>query len=317
MKSSVGVTICAVLMLIGSALALVGAGGAAFMLLGPLSAQVFDPAVLPAGADVSMMRAAMMSGVVMAAAFAALGIATGIGLIRLWKWARYSAIAIGVFVIIFSVLPGIFFAFAPIPPPSSSPNGAVPIGFRLLLAGFYLIWAAVAGIFVYMMMRQSTVAQFNGDAVVSGPRKRPISVTIIAWLMILSGIMTLPMFAWVSLPAIFLGIVMTGSSAKVFYALYMAAYVLIGIGLIRRTASTIIPAVAIHSLGFVNALVMVIPSVWAKYNAAMATVSTMLANQSGSAPGKFVGLIFGAAYAGVIIFFLLRARRTLAISTNQ
>ncbi len=317
MKSSVGVTICAVVVLIASVLALVGAGGAAFMLLGPLSAQVFDPAVLPPGADVSMMRAAMMSGVVMAAAFAALGIATGIGLIRLWKWARYSAIAIGVFVIIFSVLPGIFFAFAPIPPPSSSPDGTVPVAFRLFLVGFYLLWAAVAGIFVYMMMRKSTVAQFNGDAVVSGPRKRPISVTIIAWLMILSGVMMLPMFAWVSLPAIFLGIVMTGLSAKVFYAAYLVAYVALGIGLIRRTASTIVPAVVVHSLGLVNALVMVIPSVWAKYNAAMATVSTMFANQSASAPGKFVGLIFGTLYAGVVIFFLLRARRQLTPATNN
>jgi len=316
MKSSVSVTICAVVVLIASALALVGAGGAAFMLLGPLSRQLFDPAVLPPGADVSMMRAAMMSGVVMAAAFAAFGIATGIGLIRLWKWARFAAIALGVFVIIFSVLPGIFFAFAPIPPPSSSPDGTVPVAFRLFLVGFYLLWAALAGMFAYMMMRESTVVKFNGDAVVSGPRKRPISVTVIAWIMIISGIMTLPMFAWVSLPAIFLGIVMTGVFAKVFYALYMVAYVVIGIGLIRRTASTIIPAVAIHSIGFVNALVMVIPSVWAKYNAAMAAVSTLFASQSGSAPGKFVGLVFGAAYAGVVIYFLLRARRTLTPATH-
>lgn len=262
------------------------------------------------------MRAAMVSGVVMAAAFAGLGIATGIGLIRLWKWARYAALAMGVFIIIFSVLPGIFFAVAPIPAPASSPNGEVPAAFRMLLVGFYLLWAALAGIFVYVMMRKSTVAQFNAEAVASGPRKRPISVTIIAWLMMLSGIMMLPMFAWGSLPAIFLGIVMTGPAAKVFYAVYMVVFVVIGIGLLRRTTSTIIPAVVIHVLGFANALVMVIPSVWAQYTAAMEAVSTLFASQS-AAPGKFVGLIFGAAYAGVVIFSLLRARRTLTPATNH
>lgn len=312
MKSSVGVTICAVVVLIGSALALVGAGGAAFMMLGPLRGQLFDPANLPPGADVGMMRAAMLSGVVMAAAFAGFGIATGIGLIRLWKWARYAAITMGIFIIVFSVLPGAFFAFGPIPPPSSSPTGEVPVAFRMILVGFYLIWAALAGVFVYVMMRTSTVAQFNGDAVVTGLRKRPLSVTIIAWLMIVSGLMTLPMLAWANLPAVFLGMVMTGVEAKVFYVTYMVAYVVIGIGLMRRTAATILPAVAIHSLGFVNALTMVIPSVWLKYNAAMGLISPMFAGQSAAAPGKYAGVVLGAAYAVVIAYCLLRARRTLA-----
>src|SRR6185436_176313 len=60
MKSSVGVKICAVFLLIGSALGLIGAAGMIFVFAGPLSRQFFDPANLPPGADVRMMRGAML-----------------------------------------------------------------------------------------------------------------------------------------------------------------------------------------------------------------------------------------------------------------
>lgn len=316
MKSSIGVTICAVVVLIGSALALVGTAGAAFMLLGPLRGQLLDPANLPPGADINMMRGAMLSGFVMGGAFGAFGVATGIGLIRLWKWARYAAIVMGVLVIVLSVLPAVYFAFGSIPPPSSSPDGTVPAGFRMLLVGFYLIWAALAGIFVYMMMRKSTVAQFNGDAVASAPRKRPLSVTIIAWLMIASGVMSLPMFAWASLPAIFVGIVMTGIAAKIFYVTYMAAFVAIGVGLIRNTRATILPAVFIHSFAFVNSLSLLIPPVRSTYRAAMMPISPAFGGDP-TRGAELFGVLFGVAYAAVMILFLLRARRTLSATAHQ
>jgi hypothetical protein len=256
----------------------------------------------------------MLSGVAMGAAFACLGIATGIGLIRLWKWARYAAIALGVLVIIFSVLPGIFFAVAPIPPPSSSPDGAVPVGFRLLLVGFYMIWAALAGAFVYVMMRKSTVAQFNGELVASGVRKRPISITIIAWLMLISGVLMLPMVILGDLPAMFLGLVMTGIAAKIFYVCYMLVYAVIGLGLLKRTRAALTPAIAVHSLGLLNAVIMFVPPVWTRYQAAIAVTTAAFGGgqATSSTAGQYFGLFFGLAFAGAILFFLLRARRTLA-----
>lgn len=317
MKSSVGVTICAVLVLIGSSLALLGAVGIAFVAAGPLAKQFFDPSNLPPGADVSFMRSAMLGSALFTGMFAAFGIATGIGLIRLWKWARYAAIVFGVIVIVGSVLPGIAFLFVPIPPPSSAPNGPVPASFRFVIAGFYLFWAALGGIFVYVMARKSTAAQFNGENVIARPLARPLSVTMIAWLMMVSGVMTLPMVLWMKFPALFIGIVMTGLAAKLFYAIYMVAYVVIGAALIRRTAEALTPAIVLHSLALVNALSLLLPSVWAKYQASMASISPMFGTQNASSTaGSYLGLSFGVVFAMVILFFLLRARRTMAASAN-
>lgn len=318
MKSSVGVTICAVVVLIGSALALLGTAGAAFMLLGPLKGQLLDPANLPPGADLNMMRGMLVSALFMGGAFGAVGVATGIGLIRLWKWARYAAIAMGVVVIAFSALPAVFMAFAPIPPPSSDPNGPVPVGFRMLLVGFYLVWAVLGGIFVYVMLRKSTAAQFNGgETIVAAPRARPLSVTIIAWLMIAGAIMSLPMFAWANLPAVFIGLVMTGLAAKFFYVSYMVANVAIGTGLLRNTRASLLPAVTLHSLALLNSMSLLIPSVWTKYNETMTSVSPMFAQQPGAQSSQYYGVLFGVAYAGLMVLLLLRARRTLSAAAEQ
>jgi hypothetical protein len=318
MKSSVGVTICAVVLLLASALGLLGAGGMLFIAFGPMAGQFFDPANLPPGANVGLMRSMMLAGAMFTGLFAGFGLATGIGMIRLWRWARYAAIVIGVIVIVLSVLPAFAFLFVPLPTPAGT-AGPPPAAIRWVLAGFYFFWAALGGVFVYMMARQATVDQFNGgEGVPAPPRARPLSLTIIAWLMIVSGVMTLPMVLGMRLPALFLGIVLTGLAAKLFYAIYMVAYVVIGAGLIRRTTEALTPAIVLHSLAFVNTLVMLVPSVWRKYEAAIASVSPILATPSApSTAGSYFGLIFGAAFALVILFFLLRARRTLAATARE
>ncbi len=319
MKSSVGVTICAVVVLIGSALALVGAAGAAFMFLGPLSGQLFDPANLPPGADLRMMRAAGLSGAVMIGAFGALGIATGIGLIRLWKWARYAAIVLGACVIVFSVIPGIAVMFLRIPPPSSNPTGTVPAGFRMVLAAFYFVWAALGGIFVYAMMRASTVAQFNGGAVEADPRVRPLSVSIIAWFMIASAAMGLPMMALTHLPAFLLGVMLTGGVAKAFYIVYFSLYVLLGIGLLKRTSEALTPSIGLHAFAIANALVMLVPSVWLRYQRAISSMSMMGGEPTAATLtwSRYLAVGSGVLLPGIIVYFLLKARRTLASAANQ
>jgi len=310
MKCSVGVAICAIVLLIGSAVGLLGAAGAAFAFLGPLGGQFFDPANLPPGADIRMMRGAALSGVLFVGALSSFGIAIGIGMIRLWKWARYAAIALGTAIVVFSVLPAAMFALMPLPPPTE-PNAPLPGSFRWVLVGFYLFWAALAGIFVFVMARKSTAAQFSGGAADAAPRARPLSITIIAWLMIVSGVMTLPMLAWARLPAVFFGLVMTGIGARIFYGAYSVAYLVIGSGLIRRTAEALPLAIVLHSIMLLNALTMVVPAVWRRYEAAMTAISPMFAND-GAQAGRYFGVFFGVAVAGTFLFFLIRARRSLA-----
>jgi hypothetical protein len=314
MKSSVGVTICAVVLLIASAFGLIGAGGLVFMAAGPMSRQFFDPANLPPGADVGLMRSMMIAGALFTGLFAAFGLATGIGLIRLWKWARYAAIVVGAIVIVLSVLPGIAFLFVPLPPPPAGSTAAMPATFRLVIAAFYFFWAALGGVFVYVMARKATADQFNGGpGGPATPRVRPISVTIIGWLMIVSAAMSLPMIAAARIPASVLGLILVGGWAKLFFIFYLSLNVLVGLGLLKRSSEAIWPAIGIQAFSLVNALTMASPSVWSRLQQAIHASPIFHVQPQAAAlvPARYFAVLLGVVLPVVVIFFLLRARRSL------
>ena len=316
MKCSAGVAICAAVILLGSVLTLAGAAGALFMFLGPMSGQLFDPASLPPGADVRTMRAFGIGGAVMMTLVGAVGVATGVGLIRLWRWARYATIVFGAVVILFSVLSAATILLMPMPAPSSgvAAGRALPAAFRMAMAGFYGFCGLVGGWFVYFFLRAKTVAQFAAGSVAAGPRVRPLSITVIAWLMIVSGAMMAPALVFINLPAVFLGLVLTGIAARTFYALYVVAYLAIGIGLIQRTPSALTPAIVLHAFAVLNALVMLVPSAWSRYQEALTSMSPMLANQPPMAGIHYFSVGSGIVVAGVILYFLMTARWTMTVT---
>lgn len=310
-KCSVGVAVFAVVVLLGSAVALAAGAGGIYMFLGPISGQLFDASSLPPGADLRTMRAAGVFGASMVSLFGVLGVATGVGLIRLWRWARYSAIAFGVCVAGFSVLSAAFTMFVPLP---SAPSGGPELAGRIRIAMvvFYGVWAAVGGVFVWFFLRARTKAEFSGASSDDGPRVRPISITIIAWLMIVSGVMMLPTMFLMHPPAILLGLVLTGRAAQVFYLVYSIAYLVIGVGLLKRTSQALMPAIALHSFALVNALTMLLPGIWSRYQDAAAAASPMMAGaaQQSSMPAMRYGAVgMGIAVAGTILYFLREARR--------
>jgi hypothetical protein len=314
MKSSVGVTICAVVLLLASAFALLGAGGMVFIAVGPMSGQFFDPGNLPAGANVTAMRSVMLAGAMFTGLFAAFGLATGIGLIRLWRWARYAAIVIGVIVIILSVLPAIAFLFMPMPAPTGA-AAPPPAAVRWILAGFYLFWGVLGGVFVYVMARTATAEQFNGgEGVPLPPRVRPISITIIAWFMIVSAAMSLPMMAATRVPALVLGLILTGGWAKLFFILYFSLYVLVGLGLLKRTSEAIWPAIGVQTFALLNALIMVSPSAWGRLQDAIraAPMFGVEPQPAAMAPARYFAILSGTMVPAIVIFFLVRARPSLA-----
>lgn len=178
MKCSVGVALGAMVVLLCSVLTLVAAVGAAYMFLGPMSRQLFDPSVLPPGADLRMMRAIGVGSTLTLTMMGSVGIATGIGLIRLWRWARYSAIAFGVCVVAFSLVSAVVMLLIPMPPRT---GGApeLPASFRYVLAGVYGVFALAGAGFVYLFARKKTAAQFAAGVSDTTPL-RPVSLTIIA-----------------------------------------------------------------------------------------------------------------------------------------
>lgn len=314
MKCSAGVAVWAAVVLLGSALTLASAAGTAYVFLGPISGQLFDPATLPPGADVQTMRAFGIVGATIFALFGGLGAATGVGLIRLWRWARYSMIAFGGCAAVLSVFSAVLFLFLPAPPNAAqTPQAFAAV--RIAVIVFYIICALVGAAAAWYFARASTAAQFNGGGADVTPPSRPISITIIAWLMIVSGVLMMPSVLLMRLPALLMGLILTGMAAKTFYALYTVAYLVIGIGLLRKTADALIPAIVLQTMALLNGLAMLLPSVWARYQAAVATASPLMANaarQPTTPAMQFVSVGFGILFAGAILFFLNAARRTIA-----
>ncbi len=77
-------------------------------------------------------------------------------------------------------------------------------------------------------------------AVANTPPRRPIAVTIIAWLLLVTGGVTLPC-CFLPFPIFFFGLVMSGWTAHLTGAAFAVLVLLAGIGLLRlggRLAST-------------------------------------------------------------------------------
>ncbi|TAK16785.1 MAG: hypothetical protein EPO35_04655 [Acidobacteria bacterium] len=311
MKCSAGVATVAVILLLGSAFMIALSGMGLWVFLGPMGGQFLDPATLPPGADVRMMRAIALGGAVMTGLVGVIGLATGIGLLRLWRWSRYVVLVMAGITIFmsFAGAAGILL-FTPPPGSTATPPADMPMWFRAAMAAFYALWGVGGAFCIYFFARAKTVAQFNGEPVEQPLRARPLSVTVIAWLMIVGSILLLPSIFWPKLPAMFLGVVLTGSAARAFYVVFSLAQLGIGVGLLKRTSSSLSPAIVYHGLAVSSALISVIPWVAARYNAALAESTTRLGSASG--PGRFgqiFGLVFSVAYAGVILYFLLKAKR--------
>jgi hypothetical protein len=238
--------------------------------------------------------------------------AAGVGLIRLWRWARYATIVLAA-IVIFMSLTGAAGILLFTPPPGAMPaDGAeLPAWFRAAFAAFYASFSVFAMAFIVALTRPRVAAQFNGEVVAPAVRVRPLSVTIIAWLMIVGAAITIPTVFLMNFPAAFLGLVMTGLAAKVYYAAFFTAELVIGFGLLKRTSESLMPAIVLHGLAVPNALIMLIPAVQTRYEAALATAMPFASGQPTPAWARPFGLAFAFIYTGVILYFLIAARRTL------
>lgn len=311
MKCSVGVAVIAVVVLLGSAAVIMFATGGMLVSM-RMSTSALDPAALPPGTDVGLMRTIAMGGMAVFLSVGLFAAAAGVGLIRLWRWARYATIVLAA-IVIFMSLTGAAGILLFTPPPGAMPSdGAeLPAWFRAAFAAFYASFSVFAIAIIVALTRPRVAAQFNGEVVAPAVRVRPLSVTIIAWLMIVGAAITIPTVFLMNLPAAFLGLIMTGLMAKVYYAAFFTAELVIGLGLLKRTSESLMPAIVLHGLAVPNALIMLIPAVQTRYEAALATAMPFASGQPTPTWARPFGLAFAFVYTGVILYFLIAARRTM------
>jgi hypothetical protein len=343
MPRSAGITVSAVVAIIGSGFTiLLGA----MMLLGSALISKSGPAAnvpVDVGA-VLIVEAAIIW------AFGAWGLAAGIGLIYLKRWARISILVFAAILVFFTLPAGLVMAFVPLPK-SNDPN--LPVNFMLLMRVgmvlFYAAFAALGGFWLYFFNKRGVKAQFQamqtvpesaGDsflgaaipAPISSQSTRPLSITIIGWYLLatsalapLSLLFSSKFFAGtqgVQVPFYFLGFFFVGRGAYPIFILWIAAQIAAAVGLLKLKRWGLFATIGLQSLAVVNgALLLCIPAHRARFQQIMeAMMASMNARRPQSAPFEFpiwIGYVAVFPTISVILWFLITRRHAFTSDAEE
>jgi hypothetical protein len=344
MPRSVGVTVSAVLAIIGSAFTILF--GAIMSLGSAFVSKSGATASVPVNIGAFLLvEAAIICG------FGAWGLAAGIGLIYLRRWARISIIVFAVILVVLSLPGALFIAFIPLPK-TNDPN--LPVNLmplmRIGMALFYAAFAALGGFWLYFFNKRTVKAQFQavqlvpesaaGDsflgvtvpaipAPVTTQPARPLSIAIIGWFLLIASaiaplglLMNRALLPDVQLPFYFLGFFLFGGSAYLVFIVWMAAQMAAAVGLLKLKKWGWFAVLVLQCLGALNgALLMGIPDHRAKLQQLMqAMLASMNARLAQPTPFDFpiwVGFAMSLPIVFVILYFLITRRQVFASSTQK
>jgi hypothetical protein len=273
MNRSAGVTVIAVLSLIGSALTILMSIFMAVLMVVVTSIAATqeqgDFPAPPAFAKIIILFAALMWLLP-----AIWGIISSIGLFRLKNWARISTIVFSVLLILMGgfgllmslIMPGLSAPNYPTASPVMVIQRIFMVGFNLMLLGNGIWWLA-------FFTRPKVVRQFRPvpltetagaslpmtqptqvpatPATLVNVRRRPVSIAVIAWF-ILAGCAFIPLCFVLHLPAVLFTKIMTGWPATLVYLIYMALSLCIGIGLLRLKPAARLAGIGYYIFGVLN-----------------------------------------------------------------
>ncbi len=267
MKRSGGVTVIAVLSLLGSALTFA-------MAILMLVIMHFAPAPRPDQfpSPIPFKLVFVMSALVYLLP-AIWGVLTGIGLWRLRNWARISIIVFSVLLILMGGFAGLMTLFIPFPVmPTPGANPAMMGGIRAVMGMFWLTLAGIGVWWVVYFNRSKVKEQFGQTSFVLDDSsqikagysvqgsvhpdagKRPLSITIIAWFLLV-GCFFISLTLVMRPPAVLFTTLLTGWPAVLFYLSCAAAQLCIGIGLLRLRPVARTAAIIYFTFFFLNTAV--------------------------------------------------------------
>jgi hypothetical protein len=337
MKRPAGVTISAVLVFIGSGLAL---------LFGALMILAF--LLLPAAAstpaftlDAGLIMSVFMLGL------GAWGISTGTSLLQVREWARISMIVFSGLLLVMAV-PGLLMMLVmplPTPPvPVAPPGVAVPemahlmAAVRIGMAILYAVLALLGGWWLYFFNSRPIKEKFKeqsrgaatpvraspwvppvlGPTALPGAPKRPVSITIIAYLALL-GACTFPLFNIMHLPLTFLGFFFTGGKASLIVIGYMSVQFLMGFGLLKLEKWGRSLSIYYFNFAIFNSIISVIlPGAQARYQEATAAMQSSM----GLPPSPYqfpiwFSLVFSLPMIAIQLWFVVTRRQAFEGQHNS
>lgn len=302
MKRSTGVTVSAILVFIGSGLTLIF-GAFTVVALFFLPQQPSQP---------PFFRYILLFVVAMYLAFGIWGIASGVGLLRVRQWARISMLVFSGMLLVFTLPVLLIVPFMPMPQPEGVPNNFV-LMVKIGMSIFYGIIAAIGGGWLYFFNRRTVKDQFRSPeeslSYITHPSRRPISISVIGWLLIIGPCFLVPMLL-LRLPILFLGQLLDGWRAGLFALALCATQLAAGVGLLRLRPWARVLAIGTFLFGILNCLTMALPGTATRFEHVNAVVQARMGSPMAASPemahfSMWAGAIFGVVGIAIQLWFVV------------
>ena len=312
MKRSGGITASAVLAIIGSVFTILLGG---FAILGALLMRTMPNLPTTAAQPVPPV-AFLLAESILFLGFGVWGIASAVGLLRLKNWARVSFLVFAGLLCLVSAFGALFMLLflvvgLPMPPQQNVPPGFMA-GFFGTMIVFALLHLALSIWWLFYFNRRDVKAQFMGEIAAAVPSRRPLSITIIAWLLIVGGIAAAPVYLFASSPLFVFGFVIRGWLGRVIYFLLVLAGLLAGVGLLRMKAAAHSLAVGYFGFTLLNlATNILLPGSFARMLAVMKETVRPTPETQAFLSEQFFWFImfFGLLSTGIPLWFLITRRQ--------
>lgn len=289
----------------------------------------------------------MNSGVFLAAeavlsfGFGGWGLASGIGLLYLKRWARISTLVFAGFLVCISLPAAALILLIPLP---NSHDPSLPFNFmsvtRIAMALFYGVFAVLGGCWLYFFNKRSVKVQFEerpstleSAAQIPAPAvsqgARPLSTTIIGWFLLITAalaplglLFNRAFFPGTQLPFYFLGFFFFGWGAYMAFSIWMAAQIVAAVGLLKLKNWGLFATIGLQGLAAVNAaLLMLIPGHRARFQQVMeTTIASMNARLPQPAPFVYpvwIGFAMALPVTLVILWFLITRRQAFSSAAEE
>jgi hypothetical protein len=299
--------VSAVLSILGSAVTLLFAGLMFLAGFFVTPEQDASPSHIPLKPMTAVMAAVLV-------ALSAWGISTGIAIFLRHRWARISILIFAGLLTFMSA--GGMLTILVIQLPATPQRDVMPM-IRLGMAAFYVVLAAIGVWWLVLFNRSRTKEYFAGQVVPASERARPLSVSVIAWFLLISGALTASS-AIFRLPAIMFGIVLTGWATLPLCAAYAAVQIYLGTGLLRLREGARVGTIAYLCFNAVNTAVSLVRPGYTEMMRQLQIAKPKFF-PSGAATAVvgpiWLFALLAAALCAVAIFFLVR--RAPAFARNQ
>jgi len=294
------VTLAAVAAILGSGL---------FILMGlGMLYTVFVPA--PQSAALAFLRAVSVVMCFVMLGVAAWGITTSVGLFRVRGWSRWSILVFSALLAFMGGSTALMMGFIPLPPtPGVSAQAMTWI--RIGVAVVYGVPALMGAFWLYYFNTARVRTQFGPGAFADGPGGRPLSVSIIAWMMLVGGAICIG-GAFSPFPGMMFGLIFTGWAARALCLGFAAIEIWLGVGLLRLNPLSRVLAIAVFACTILNsALFAVLPGHSERLRAMIDSLPFKTPPPAGFDPFASMApsLIIGSLVSVIPIWFLIARRQ--------